>query len=137
MQVESTRCHLPWEHCLAWALFQFGCIILVTTKLSFSQQRPRAPENRRFAVRIADGARTVQIILRVVLLIRADADFADVSVFIDVTAQADPAAPRDWAVIIRVEPAVLHAGYQRVSEHSGATRFVPRLRIVHELPPQA
>src|SRR5882672_2779969 len=43
-----------------------------------TQQRARTPEHRRLSVHVADTTLAVEVILEIVLLVRAFADFADV-----------------------------------------------------------
>ena len=77
-----------------------------------------------------------KVVCAVVLLVGAHADVRDVAKAVEPVAESAPGAANRAAPFVALEPAALHAHRNRVGEHRGAGRLRPRLRVVHELPPQ-
>src|SRR6187399_2823809 len=77
-------------------------------------------------MRIAHCARPVQIVLQIVLLAGAHADFTHQSLRREIAHEGDPRLAGRGTVGLFGEPAVLHAGDERIGEHGGA-RSLPQL----------
>ena len=79
---------------------------------------------------VAIHARTVEVILQVVLLAGSHADVGNVRERVELAAKREPRLARRRTVPPLIEPPARDARRERVGEHRGARRLAPVARIV-------
>src|SRR5579859_2377029 len=104
---------------------------------SAAKESRGAPEQRRLTVKITGVARAIEVIVQVVFFVGAFADVSQVSVWVQVTNQREPALASGPAVTFFFEPAVFDAGDHGESKHRGAGRFRPSFGMIEQLTPHA
>ena len=72
-----------------------------------------------YPVQVAGKPSPGQIIIEIVLFIRAFTDVAHVAIGIDVVNESKPALARSVPISLLVQPAILHAGNHRKRKHAG------------------